>query len=221
MQPIERILDVLPLPVLAAIAVVVLVAWILKQVRTKKDYGPVLREPLFIATLAICCVVLVIFYGFEFAVHRTPPFGDTERGIVVASFINDNTNTVREQTVRSLEDSLYSKSMNVKIRPVDQIIKDQSDALPIVSKMHAMGAVWGSFTPPNVVHYRISWRGQYQEARLSIQEFPKVTTFDDEFLKELQLPQYPKAAKSKRLKTYKTRLQSSPVKTLACERHFG
>jgi Caspase domain len=189
MEAVKKVLDLLPLPFLVAIAVLAVVAWVLKEIRSDADYGPALRDARFRATLILCCLALVVFYTIQFIVLRDAPFGDAERGILVARFSNDEHNTVGEHTLRSLEERIYGSEAfeNVKFRLINTPISDESEISSVVSKTHAIATIWGSFVSPNVVHYRITWSGSHQGARLSIKAFPDIKWFEDQFMDQLKI----------------------------------
>ena len=45
MKAIDKIIDILPMPILAAIAAVAIAAWVIKQIKDHPSYGPVLQDP--------------------------------------------------------------------------------------------------------------------------------------------------------------------------------
>jgi hypothetical protein len=57
-KAIEKIFDVLPLPVLAGIAAIVFAAWLLKELFKRPDYAEVFRDPYF---QSIAIVIILWF----------------------------------------------------------------------------------------------------------------------------------------------------------------
>ena len=121
MKAIEKILDILPVPLLAAAAFVVFVTWVFKELN-HQSYGDVFRTPTFQAITVVTAAIVVVCYAMTAIFSQLRPFNPDERGILVATFLNDSENSVRTHTIESLKTRLEDVSgvSDVKFRTIDK-----------------------------------------------------------------------------------------------------
>jgi hypothetical protein len=188
MKAIDRILDLLPVPLLAAVALVVLLAWLFKEV-TPRDYGEVIRDPYFQATIVLICAGTAIYYALFVIFSQARPFAPNERGVLIAKFEGDAANTARIHTIESLKTRLGETSEfdDVKIRPLDKTM-DAEDGKSVVQEQNAVGLIAGAYmAPPNpLVHYQLYWRRTGRVARLTADKFPDINNFEDQFVTQIR-----------------------------------
>jgi Caspase domain len=188
MKAIEKLLDILPVPLLAAVAAIVLLGWLFKEL-TQRVYGDVLRDPYFQAAVVVVCAAVGVYYALSGIFSQTKPFASNERGILIAKFEGDSTNTARIHTVETLKTRIGEDSEfgDVRFRALDKSISAE-DGKSLVKDQNAIGIVTGSYVPPPnaVVHYQLYWRGTERVARLTADKFPDIKNFEEQFVKQIR-----------------------------------
>ncbi len=188
MKAIDKILEVLPLPLLAAVGALVLLAWAFKEL-AQRQYGDVLRDPYFQAAVVVICAAVGVYYALTGIFSREKPFAPNERGVLIANFEGDSNNTARIHTIETLKTRIGedSKFENVKIRALDRTINSE-DGKSIVKDQNAIGIITGSYVPlPSaVLHYQMYWRGTERVARLTADKFPDIKNFEEQFIQQIR-----------------------------------
>jgi hypothetical protein len=199
MKALEKILDVLPLPVVAAIAASVLAAWTIKEVRKYSGYGDILYDKYFQSVVILIVLALPAYYAIQFVFAKPSPFRPNEAGVLISRFKSDDKNVVQDQTRETLNlrigrDTNFS---SVRLRALDEEVDDE-DAGNVMSKTGAVGLVSGTFVPSNIVWYHVSWKGRSQVAVIPSSGFPAISGFEDQFIEQLRRiltpPKFPEAS---------------------------
>jgi hypothetical protein len=158
MELLKRLFEVIPIPVIAAIGIVITIGWLFRELRGFPDYGPVLRDPYFQSVVVVSILFLLGYYAMSYIFSQETPFNANERGVVVAKFSHDEKNTVQTQTVESLRDKLESLPdfRDVHFKRIDNF-EDQfigglrgtptvaGEQASTIKDLHATSLIWGSF----------------------------------------------------------------------------
>jgi hypothetical protein len=188
MKAIDKILEALPLPLLAAVAALVLLAWAFKEL-AQRQYGDVLRDPYFQAAVVVVCAAVGVYYALTGIFSQEKPFTPNERGVLIAKFEGDSSNTARIHTIETLKTRIGEQSEfeNVKIRALDKTVIPE-DGKSVARDQNAIGIITGSFLPPPnaVLHYQMYWRGSERVARLTADKFPDIKNFEEQFLQQIR-----------------------------------
>jgi hypothetical protein len=196
---IDRLVDLLPVPLLIACAVVVACGWTIKEIRSLPSNGAVLRDAWFQVGCVIVFAGTVAFYASEAILARAGPdrFSDNERGVYVARFEGDPDNKVQLQAIESLKDALHLAGFlsDVRVVRLPTTLKDTSSAMGLLENSRARVLIWGSFVPPERVHVSIATYPNGGETRLPVDKFPDVNALTSKILEFLQLTPPPAGAK--------------------------
>jgi hypothetical protein len=199
-KAIDRIIDLLPVPLLIACGIVIACGWILKEVRSVPTIGDVLRDSWFQVGCVITCAGILAFYASTAILARSGPryFSDKERGIFVARFDGDSENKVQREAFESLLDEIaQAQSLNdVHVVRIPNVVSDPDAATQLLKKSRASVAIWGSFVPPERVHVSITTYPDGGEVRVPLEKFPDVKPLTSKILDFLQLTPPPPGAKS-------------------------
>jgi hypothetical protein len=105
---IDRLIDLLPIPLLIACAVVVVCGWTIKEIRSLSSNAAVLRDAWFQVACVVALAGTAAFYASQAILAHAGPesFSEKERGIYVARFDGDPDDKVQLQTFESLRDAL-------------------------------------------------------------------------------------------------------------------
>jgi uncharacterized caspase-like protein len=189
MKAIDRIIDILPIPALIAVAIIVLGGWLTKEYQALPDYGSTLRSPTFQALAITCVCGLLLFYALHYILEKEAPFGPNEKGILISQFPHDEKALVQEQTLQSLTSrrDLDRSLTSVKFRKLSREIAE-SDAQKTIRETNALGLIGGTVIPSSsstVVWYQWAWKGNEQIARLQARDFPNIDDFSSQYLQQL------------------------------------
>ena len=177
MKAIDRIIELLPLPLLIACALLFAWGWTVKELKSLATYGEVLRHAWFQVGCVVAIAGTVAFYLSALILARSGPdyFSDKERGIFVARFDGDSENKVQREASESLKDELsHAQSVSdVRIVRLSDVLTDATAASRELKNRHARMAIFGSFTPPDLVHVSVV-TPKGDETRVRIDKFPDV-----------------------------------------------
>lgn len=176
---LERFIYILPLPVLAAAALVVIAAWLVKETQNLSTYGQVLSTPHFQIAAFITVLGVIAFYGSAWILAGSgqPSFAGDERGVCVARFMNDTDDMIRTHTIEELRTELHRmpELSDVRVVGVEEQFQDHGEALSFCQTAQAVLCIWGSLVKSNnIVHARLSRLEQEREVPLPAVIFPDV-----------------------------------------------
>ena len=128
----ERVVALLPIPVLAACTVVAVAAWILKDTQGLSSYAQVLFAPSFRVVAFLCVLAISGWYGSFWILRSTsrPSFGKDQRGVCVARFSNDIANDVRTHVVEELRTAVQARPefADVRVVGIDELFHEHGEA---------------------------------------------------------------------------------------------
>ena len=187
MKAIDRILEILPLPLLAGVAALVLAAWLVKEISGHASYGPVLRDSYFQSSFVVICALLAVYYATTFIFSRDKPFADNDRGILIGKFKGDSTSVAQIHTLETLKTRLASETGldNVKVRALDKEVTEDTGQ-PLAKDENAVGIIAGSYIAPSVMHYQLYWRGEHKVARLTADKYPDINDVVSQFVQQIR-----------------------------------
>lgn len=190
MKAIERLIEALPMPLIAAVAAAIVVAWLVKELHRHSRYGDALRDTFFIAGLAIIAIVTSGYYAwFYLETHGPPvvvPKGET--AVLIAQFGGDPSNVVQTHLVELLKTKTYgSKSYDhVAVVPIDRNVDSHNAAILLLQESGGSLMVWGTLVGDKILHGCISVSSSGAYARQTLSTFPEVTTFENAVLQQLR-----------------------------------
>ena len=206
---IERIIELLPVPVIIACAAIIIVGYSIKELRDLPSEGAVLREPWFqICALVVVAATAIYYASAAILSHSSPRrFTDKERGILVAPLSGDKDGSVQKHTLAGVKEELSKTGSlsDVVVVTTAAEIESTTDATEIIERTKARAVVWGSFLPPEVVHYTITTsRG---ETRVAAFTFKDVSLLSSKVVQYLQLtPPPPGSATEDQVAFYKKKV---------------
>jgi Caspase domain len=152
---IEKFLNLLPTPILIAVGLVCLCAWLLKEARAGKGLGPVLKLRSFQVFCGIVFLPVAAYYGHATYSSLFPPaeFSRDERGIAVYLIERDIDGVVQSQLYETLQLTLAADPTpnGVKVRRRSDGPRDFDEARVSCRSIGAAVCVWGSLIPPKTV----------------------------------------------------------------------
>jgi hypothetical protein len=177
MRALDRLIDLLPIPALLAVAAVVAAAWTINLLKAYPTYAQVLNDKHF----QCVCVLVVASFIVYLILGRVDPFSDKERGIVIAFFDGDASGNVRRQTIETLRNGLRSNASfsDARVAEVEVPLSDE-EAARLLEERRATGVVAGSVVVDKLVWYRMYWRNQ-PPVSISINDFPNISAFSERF----------------------------------------
>jgi hypothetical protein len=186
---LERVVELLPVPVLIALAALLIAGWSVKELRDLPSEAALLREPLFQVSALIAFAATITYYGSAAILSHSVPrrFSDKERGIIVSPLSGDKDGSVQHHTVESLREEL-SKAENlgdVVVLRINGVVEGTDGAQQIIERTNARALVWGSFLPPEVVHYTITT--SKGETKIPTYSFKDVNLLTGKVVQFLQL----------------------------------
>lgn|GEM_PF-4001718 len=186
MRLIDRLVDLLPVPILVGSAGTAATAWLVKSLNDFASYGPVLASNSFYASVAIIWAGVVIYY----VVTRPKPFKRFERGILVAAFEGDTNSNVQRHTFESLQAHARERSdlASVRAMRLGGQVSDGS-APKTLRRRRADSIISGSVISPTLVWYTIYWR-ERPTMQMSVNGFPNIDPFKERFFQALGRPHF-------------------------------
>lgn len=171
---LERLFEVLPIPLLVAGALLCVAAWITKEVRSLGSYGATLRDTHFQTAAFLVLVALVGFYGTRAIWRFRVPGVVTGRALFVAEFDGDVDGLVQKHTVETLQKVMLETTglQSVRVRPLHR--KHDTDSAKSNTNLTRCCLVYGTFIPPSTVHYKYMTAAQDLEGRITVYEYPKI-----------------------------------------------
>lgn len=177
MRAIDRVIEILPIPALLALAVVMGTGWLIKTGRDYPSYAPVLSDKYFQSLIVAALAGVIIFY----LLSRAEPFRENESGIIVANFEGDAAGNVRRHTVETLLGRVREDPALAHLRVVSANITVTDDsASRILHSRRAYAVVSGSVISDTLVWFRIYWRDR-AAIQMSVNQFPDIDAFRDRF----------------------------------------
>jgi len=189
MKPIDKIIDILPIPVLVALASVFLAGWVIKEIKGFPSFGPVIQNPVFQSILLFSILATVCFYGVKTIFHHSIPneFSDNQRGIYVSSFDREKSGKVQLHTIESLKTEIYGKKefSDVKIAEYKRNL-DFELAKSVINISNASLIIYGKCLDDKIVHFNVLNGHNLALARYMTDDFPKINKVIDSVLELLK-----------------------------------
>lgn len=178
-KAIERIINILPIPVIFALSLIFVIAWLLKEIRGYESFGDVFRYSVFQISTFLIIVGLLAYYGINLILKLNKPknFSKNEIGIVISTFEGDENNDVQRQTSESLitEIDNIKKFSNVKVERIQKLFKSHDEVCQYNISSGASLCIWGAYIPPSTVHFNMSAVEQENAIRFMVPNFPDVS----------------------------------------------
>jgi hypothetical protein len=174
MKAIDRLIDLLPIPVLVAVAFIVLGAWILKEV-SHETVGLVMQQPRFHA-LTVAVFMLTVTYYLVVLVLRDAPVLDPGRmAILVARFEGDPDNRVQAHVLETAKTYVSKLGLQdrVGVYGLARQCSTHLDACRPARKKMNDATLWGTFYPDAILHLNVSRPDSDLESRNTISDFPE------------------------------------------------
>jgi hypothetical protein len=159
---IDRVVDVLPWPVLAGLAACYAIGWLIRTLRRHSNWSYTLGDRTFRVAAALIALTVAGYYAVQVALVLFPSrFGPDERGIYVAKFKADEKNVAQSYVIEliNLEAANNPALKGVHTRSMERELDDAADAAKLCASTHAVLCVWGVFIPPKPVFVKISTPG--------------------------------------------------------------
>ncbi len=183
-----RIVDLMPIPVLIAVALFGAAAWAVKEIESLPSLLATLRSPSLQASGFAILLGLTAYYGFSFILRQgeSPKFAEHQRGVLVARFENDDSDRVQTHVVQGLRTALFDKEefRDVEVRSANRILTEEPAARSLCGDANAIVCLWGVFIQPKTAHYIISTPAS-DIGRLLVPEFTDVTDVQNEIINVL------------------------------------
>lgn len=179
MKALERLVEILPVPLLAGAALAVLLGWFIKEYRIYSQYGQVFRDPLFHSSILILFLSLIAYYSIIYLYKGNIPPSQSGNRIIISEFSNDAQNTVRNATSNKLAISLLNGqgTSDVSIFKLDFEVDASNQAQKIISEKNAIALMHGTVHGKNSVQYNVFWKtGDAAINRLE-KKFPEIDPF--------------------------------------------
>lgn len=156
MDILNKIVDLLPLPIIVALGFIIAIAWLFKQIYKWDTYGPLLKNRLFLVILIATFVALPLYYfGINYwkdwlLTRSATPEGQV--GIWVAKFEGDTDRSVQRTHVEELQVLLSQRAIedvNFQVRYLDRSISGETltdrhkKAREIGKQVNAELVLWG------------------------------------------------------------------------------
>lgn len=187
---LDRIIGILPIPILLVAAVISAVAWGIKQQTGTTNYRQIASNPAFQFVTLFGALGIVGYYG-TLAILRArarPTFDFGQRGVSIARFQNDTQGTVQLHTVEELRTALAARAelRDVRVAASLQTLTDHQEALELARSTGAAACLWGAYVEPNIVHVALSTKESQCETRLTVVDFPNITSVITAILQVLE-----------------------------------
>ena len=144
---LERLVALLPIPLLFACVAVAAAGWALKEVRGLPSYASLLTESWFQIVCFNTALAVIAFYGSQVILSQSRPryFSDKERGVFVARLNGDTDGKAQLQTLESVRDALSSGATpsDVRVAALPALLTDASAAYDVLKKYRARVVLWG------------------------------------------------------------------------------
>lgn len=178
MRVIDRLIDLLPVPVLVTAAAFVAAAWLVKLFRDYPGYAQVATDKYF-QCLSVALIASLVIY---FIIGRAEPFSANEKGVVIAAFEGDISGSAHRHTVETLRDELRKKPAlaSARIVEIGNVVSDDT-AAQLLRARNATSLIAGSVISDNLVWYRMYWRNQ-PATQMSVNGFPDISEFKERFV---------------------------------------
>lgn len=154
-EPLKKILDILPIPIIIGIALIIFMAWIFKSLKNHKNYGETIKNRGYQTVTLFIILGTIGYYSFEFYLKSKPVFEDKEIGVLVAKFNEHgtNSNVLQKYTISTLDIHRDRKKMNFEIKKYDYLILDRENAQKVLKDKNADILIWGESIKENCVTY--------------------------------------------------------------------
>lgn len=176
MKALDRIVELMPIPAVVALAIICMCIWLTKELRTYPSYALTLRDPFLQSVILVVGLGLLGFYGAVFIRKHSLPRTEVgrERRVFVARFDGDKENKVQRHTVESLQTLLANTGdlSHVRIYALGHLIPDNRSLRK--ADFEAACVVYGTYVPPKDVHYKFADPDEPTESRLHVQGFPTI-----------------------------------------------
>jgi hypothetical protein len=184
---IDRLIELLPIPVFIALILVIGAGWLIKEIRELPSAGALLRDPWFMIVCVATAANTLTYYASAtiLANSKVARFPESQRGVLVARFEADTDNKVQLQTSESLKDNVAkSPSLSdVRVSRLENLLKEGLETKTL-KDTGARLVVWGTFVPPDQVHAIVATSDV--TVRIPLEKFPDVTPLTSQIVQFLQ-----------------------------------
>ncbi|MEH7909604.1 caspase family protein [Rhizobium laguerreae] len=153
---VDKFLDILPTPILVAVGLVCVCAWIIREAGRHKSIGAVLALRSFQTFCAIILLPVGAYYAYSYYAYLfpSPEFKSGENGIAVASIERDAEGVVQALIYESMQVKLNASPdlSGAKVKRFWGAPKNPDEAMAACWQIRATVCVWGNFIPPTTVY---------------------------------------------------------------------
>lgn len=174
MKALERLIEILPIPLLIGAALVCVVAWATKEIRSLSTWGATFRDGHLQITAFLAVLATIGYYGVSAIWRYRAPGASSGLSLYVARLEHDTDALVQTHTVESLQTALSKTEdqKHIRVRPLPR--KLQRDTALASTELSKCCLVYGAFIPPAIVHYTIVASSGKFAHRLTITDYPKL-----------------------------------------------
>src|ERR1017187_2918222 len=183
-KSLERLIEMLPLPLLLAAAAIFSLAWLVKELRPHPAYGPVLRDKVFQRGVGLVLGALAAVIIGQMAIEhlRATTFAAGESGLWIAAVQGDSDAAVQRPTAEYLRRDFASDDTPniVRIALYKDVPASHAAALDLAQRHGALATIWGTVIPgggATMVVFNVSLRDQKRETRKLCPQYPDIHDF--------------------------------------------
>ncbi len=180
MKTIEKLIELLPVPVLVGAAAVCLVAWITKESRGLGSWGLVFRDINVHLAALLAALGVTGYYGTSF-ILRAKIQGTPKHGLYVAQFDGDSKGLVQKHTIETVQTAL-SQHDDLKSIRVHALNRPFSGSWKPDPDLTQNCLIYGTFIEPKVVHYKLRSGSEGAEQRFMIPAYPDIDTLTNKVI---------------------------------------
>ncbi len=177
MKPIDKIFEILPVPIILGIAIVFGAGWVLKEIKGFASFGPVIQNPYFQSIIIATLFSVTCFYGIKAVFKYSIPteFAENQRGIYVSVFDGTSKANIQLHTIEALKTAISGSKefADVKITKLNRQV-DYELAKSIAKVSNASFVIYGVCITDSIIHYKVLNGENHVEARYEISDFPKI-----------------------------------------------
>jgi hypothetical protein len=190
MKALDKLIEILPLPLIAAIAVIILISWLIKELRNYSRYGETFQDKYWIIGIIIIFISTCMYYSLTMVLSKRPPFtfSPLDYAVLVSQFEGDSENRVQREIVGRLQASIYNDNALKKtpVKALKMRIDDRDHALDMLRKTKAHTLIWGSFTPANTAFCNVSTSLGEVQPKPVISQLPDIGNLESAILEQLR-----------------------------------